>query len=186
MNRRAAVLHDPPVPFHLLLGQPCWAVAAGAGTGSLLSLHFGRKLPRIPPINNPAVTPELRNHEGEAVLFIECRWSVTSKAKALFDTDGDGSAAAMTKAAKRLAGASVRQVNVEIPPRAFSLHFDNGLTLGVTADDPDPEDPHDNYTFAAQGRSFVIGQDLRLRVEPRRGVNGRRVARGRVKLSRQR
>lgn len=165
------VFHDPLPPFQMLLSQPCWGIAAGAGTGSIVSLHFGRKLPRVRPVDNPALDPVLRTHQGEAILFIECRWIIVSNEKVRFDSERDQSAnGTMNRALHRLLGTFVRYLRVSMPIDEVSIEFDNGDVLTLHTDRPEADDPHDNFTLSYGDSSFIIGPDLGLRIEPRKGV----------------
>lgn len=155
----------------MLLSQPCWGIAAGSGNGWVVSLHFGRKLPRPRPVDNPHLDPDLRTHQGEAILFIECRWSIVSDGKVRFESDRDEFAnGTMNRALKRLLGACVKHLRVSMPIDAVSIEFDNGNILTLHADRADADDPHDNFTLSYGDSSFIIGPDLGLRIEPRKGV----------------
>ncbi|MDR2874481.1 MAG: hypothetical protein LBV44_00930 [Methylobacillus sp.] len=58
-----------------LEGKVCWSVIAGRGTGSHVSMHFGKKIPMSRPLKNTKLTEEERNFEGEFGLFIQmCSW----------------------------------------------------------------------------------------------------------------
>jgi len=168
---KKTVFHDPLPPLQVLLWQQCWAAAAGAGTGAIVSFHFGRKLPRPKPLDNPAVGADLRTHQGEAILFIECRWSVTSKNGVSFDSDEDRKFnGRVARAIKNVVGSAVLQIRATMPPSEIVVSFDNGSTLELHADPADPDDPHDNFSLSFGDTSYVIGPDLGLRLEPRRGI----------------
>ena len=47
-----------------LVGEECWGVVGGAGTGSVISLAFGKQFPRNIPLKNPYVTEVVRNYES--------------------------------------------------------------------------------------------------------------------------
>lgn len=66
-----------------LIGQPCWSVIAGRGTGSVISLHFGNKLPLQQPIKNSYLSEEQRKYEGELILFIQCVWRIDSEVEVI-------------------------------------------------------------------------------------------------------
>lgn len=171
MTLKAKVFHDPLPPFQVVLAQVCWAFAAGRGTGAQVSLHFGRKLPRLKPVDNPRLQEDLRTHEGEAIVFIECRWSIRRKGRTLFDSESDiDMARRMLDALEQLREATVIEVAAKLPPTSVSLMFDNGSELALHSDMPDLHDPHDNFSLSFGESTFVIGPDLGLRVEARRGL----------------
>jgi hypothetical protein len=37
----------------ILPGKTCWSFIGGSGTGSMVSLDFGEKVPRKKPVGNP-------------------------------------------------------------------------------------------------------------------------------------
>jgi hypothetical protein len=128
-------------------------------------------LPRSRAIDNPEINTELRTHVGEAILFVECKWSVSVRGRSLFNSETDeDSTEKMEKALDRLAGASVREVEVTMPPKRIALSFDNGAILTIEADEQRVDDLHDNFTLSFGNLSFAIGPDLGLRVLPRKGV----------------
>jgi hypothetical protein len=57
-----------------LLGQVCWAVAAGKGTGSVVNFHLGHKIPRQRPIPNPHLHKDLQLNKGEFGIMVYCAW----------------------------------------------------------------------------------------------------------------
>jgi len=171
MTNPQTVAHDPLLPWQWLLQQPCWGVAAGSGTGSQASLHFGRKLRRARELENPTLEPDMRLYQGEVTLFVECKWSIHKERKVLFDSDRyQGPDEQMVQALRRLRGASVDQISLFVPPSALSIQFNNGILLNIEAEKQRGEDPHDNYSLLVPDRSYIIGPDLRLRIESRRGV----------------
>lgn len=162
--------HDPFAPWRWLIGRACWGVAAGRGTGTQASLHFGRKVRRIRELDNPKLQPDLRAHEGEVILFIECKWSMRTGDRLLFDSDVDIDDARMAQTLQRLVGRSVSEIKPSFPPKELSLLFGDDIRLDVQADRPSRTDPHDNYTLIAPHHCYIIGPDLRLRVQARQGV----------------
>ena len=165
------VTNDPLVPWQWLHRQTCWGVAAGSGTGSQVSLHFGRKLRRARELRNPTLETDLRLYQGEVILFIECRWSLASHSKLLIDSETfEGPDDRMVRELRRLVGAVVDQISISLPPSTLSIHFGNGDRLSVEAVRQRGEDRHDNYSLLVPDRSYIIGPDLRLQIQPRRGV----------------
>src|SRR5215470_15713937 len=57
-----------------LVGQLCWGVSAGAGTGSIVDLKIGRKILRKTPVRNPHLSRLQRKYDSEYAIFIECAW----------------------------------------------------------------------------------------------------------------
>jgi hypothetical protein len=57
-----------------LVGNPCWGIVAGLGTGSHISLAFGQKHPRRRVLTNPHLTEDQQRSEGEYILYVTCAW----------------------------------------------------------------------------------------------------------------
>jgi hypothetical protein len=170
MSETATVTHDPFAPWRWLIDRSCRGVASGRGTGTQASLHFGRKVRRIRELDNPKLQPDLRAYEGEVILFIECKWSMRIGDRLLFDSDADVDDTRMAQSLRRLIGQSVNEIRPSFPPRELSLLFGDDIRLDVRADRPSKSDPHDNYTLIVPHQCYVIGTDLRLRIQARRGV----------------
>jgi hypothetical protein len=59
-----------------LLGEECWAIIAGSGTGSVILLDLGAKLRREVPLRNDALSDEERNFEAPYSVHIWSSWRV--------------------------------------------------------------------------------------------------------------
>jgi hypothetical protein len=160
---RFDVLSAPPVQN--LIGVTLWGIAAGEGTGPLVTLHFGDKLPRLRPLDNPTLAPDLRTHEGEFVLFIKCRWTIEHNKHKLAD---DGSSprpgGAMQRALRRLLNRPVKEVNFRT--KAVSVEFTGHLGLHIY-----PQTQTNglgNYSFSTPEQRFAVTDDLHVDMKARR------------------
>jgi hypothetical protein len=54
-----------------LRGKECWGFIGGPGTGSMITLDFGDKIPRKKAVSNPTLSSEQQKFQGEVVLFIQ-------------------------------------------------------------------------------------------------------------------
>src|SRR5579863_4372902 len=58
-----------------LEGLHCWGITAGEGTGSHVSLDFGKKVERAKPLRNRHLTEAVRKFTGEFGIFVQgCAW----------------------------------------------------------------------------------------------------------------
>ena len=163
-------LSDPELPVHWLIGRRCWGVAAGAKTGSMFSLHLGEKVRRKRPLDNPALLDPLRTHEGEVILFVECRWSLTYKKKRLCTSASNNHAdGEMVVGLRRLVGARVTNLTLSIPSNDLALHLTKDLTLSISAR-LGRTGGSDNYSLATPLGDYIVGPDLHVRFEPRKGA----------------
>lgn len=64
-----------------LIDEPCWAIIAGKGTGSVILLETGPKVPLDPPSNNDQLTEEERNFESWYSVHSWCSWRIESSCR---------------------------------------------------------------------------------------------------------
>jgi len=152
--------------FGQLLSKPCWGIAAGAGTGTNFTMHFGKKVRRAVRVDNSSLNPDLQKNEGEMILFVECDWVVRSRGRMLFDSKKISRDDRMVNALKSLIGQKVDSFAGLVPLNSMTIIFHNRATLSMRTSRPDPIDPHDNLTLFVGDRSYTVASDLSLREEP--------------------
>ncbi len=116
-----------------LIGQSCWATIAGAGTGSVVSLYFGDKIPRKKRLTNPHLSPEAQGFDGEYVLFIEeSAWRIESSEQVLCSSlssnDNEGP---MLSSLHLLQGKRVLDLTLRTPSLDLAVAFEGGLMLSI-------------------------------------------------------
>jgi hypothetical protein len=158
-----------------LVGQLCWGIIAGAGTGSIISLQLGRQIPRQLHSRNPTLSRLQKKYESEYTLFIECAWRLESNSKVICGCWDDNSKnGEMIAGLKRLTGSTVTSVNVKKPTWDLDLMFSNGLVLRVFCDSVNLADLNDNYSVFLPEGIFVVGTRSKLWKEQRESAdNGR-------------
>lgn len=154
--------------FHELVGLECWAFVAGRGTGSVVSLDFGEKIRLARPIDNPHLSEELQQFEGEYKLLIEdCAWRIEDEEEVLgcsvSSNEPDG---AMIQALSQLINKRVVLVTLKYPSFDFSLLFEQGVSLhsfcfSNTVDDLD------NYTLFTRDCAWTVGDNGECTIESR-------------------
>lgn len=143
--------------FNMLVGQPCWGVIAGSGTGSVISLAFGLKTPRHIPLPNPHLTDELRHHEGEFSLFVLCAWRLQSSEQVICSSTSSNAAnGTMRKGLRRLVGDTVSTVALGYPAFDLTVCFASGLSLLVFCDISRDEDEMDNYDYFVRDEVITV------------------------------
>ena len=151
-----------------LKGQVCWGFVAGAGTGSLLSLSLGGRVPRKAPARNPHLTDEQRMFDGELGLFVECVWRLDSASEVVCGAWDDNSAdGPMLVGLRRLVGRAVTAVRTEGPAFDLRVDFGDSLTLRVFSDAVNRAEARDNYSLLVPGAVYTVGTRGALRKEPR-------------------
>lgn len=95
--------------FRGIIGQTCWSVSAGPGTGSMVALYIGEKIRRARPHKNPALSPDQREFDAEFDVFIkDAAWQVTHGDEIICTSDDSNDfGGLMLSGLKRLVGRSV-------------------------------------------------------------------------------
>ena len=61
-----------------IVGEECWGVVGGEGTGSVILLHIGERTLRRRPIPNPHLADLVRRYDSAYTLKIESAWRIES------------------------------------------------------------------------------------------------------------
>ncbi len=151
-----------------LVGRSCWGFAAGSGTGSVVSLQIGEKVPHKLQLTNRHISEDLRRFSGEFVILIECVWRLDSKSKivtgAWDDNRRDGP---MLKGLDRIVGRKIERIEIVEPGLDLNLWFENGLVLRVFCDQINEIDATDNYSVFTPALIYCVGERSGLRPEGR-------------------
>lgn len=143
--------------LNALSGKLCWAVTGGKGTGSIITLDFGNKIPRKIPLQNQHISIEKQKFNAETSLVIYCAWRVDSAEYVLCgsndSTEEDG---VMLQGLKKIVGTHVQAVTVTFPGYDLSIEFNNGLTLHLFCTMMDAEVDGDNYVLFEDGYAFGV------------------------------
>lgn len=129
-----------------LVGTPCIGFAAGSGTGSVIDLVFGKKIPRQKPIDNPFLSKVLRDNKGEYSLLIECVWRLETNKKVICGAWDDNSQnGPMLKGLQKIVDHNVDFIHLSKPGLDLQIGFDNGFVLRIFCDSTNSVDKNDNY-----------------------------------------
>lgn len=151
-----------------LIGKECWGVVAGSGTGTVVSFQIGSKLARDKPIDNPQLSEDVRNYEGEYCLFIECVWRLESKEEVMCGAWDDNSAdGKMLQGLNMLVGKRVTDLSWVEPAWDLAITFSNNLQLKVFCDQVNEEDQIDNYMVFTPTDILTVGTKSVLEFEQR-------------------
>jgi hypothetical protein len=147
-----------------LVGQRCWSLVAGPGTGSHLAMDFGGKVEREVPLSNPHLTEDQRRYAGEFALFITCTWRLDRDAVITGSDDSNALADGMLTGLQQLVDREAAAVDCD--PIAYDLmvYFEDAFRLTLFCDQIDSGD---NYALFTPEGTFVIETMSKLTVEPR-------------------
>jgi hypothetical protein len=150
-----------------LVDKECWLITAGKGTGAVIALHFGKRVPRERWITNPTLRPEARQFEGEFVLQIECPWRIDAAAEVVTSWSDDNSIdGPMLSGLERLQGQRVLECRLREPANDLAITFTNGLCLRTFADQG-AASRADNYMLMLPHSVLVNGPGYRIFQEAR-------------------
>ncbi|PQO40134.1 hypothetical protein [Blastopirellula marina] len=158
-----------PNALAFLVGQPCWGIVGGAGTGSMISLRLGQKIPRDVPLTNDKLSREIRENDAEfeACLFC-CSWRLVSPAAivcsgAWSSNEPDGP---MLAGLAQLQQQKISEIKLTPETLDLSLTFENGLRLDVFNDYPAESPDHTAFWIETPNSRFLI-TGFRFDVETR-------------------
>ncbi len=149
-----------------LLGQRCWHLSAGKGTGASFTLALGRRMRRSVPLKNPNQPRIYRENEGEFCVFVLCSWRLEGPRAALSSSDHESDEVAADLG--RLVGQ--RLVGAKLIPPAWDLRlkFSRGLTLAIFCDHVDTRSSaQDNWSLEFDEKILSVGPGYAWRIEDR-------------------
>jgi hypothetical protein len=155
----------------LLVGQPCWGVLAGAGTGSHFDLQLGAMISRVTPRRNSTLAPRVRDHDPDLSLFVTCSWRIDSPDSVVGGCwEGNGPAGSMLGSLHSLVDQTIAAASATGPARDLEVCFSNGHVLRVFCDQTDELEPADNYSIGTAGWISTVGCRGSLSSEYRKPV----------------
>lgn len=164
--------------LHALNGLECWSITAGIGTGTVLLMSFGKRIPQKKPIDNSCLTEEQRNFEGEYKLFVTSFWRIDSLSEVvrgcLDESEGYEVGGPTLSALDRITNQIVTQVVCDEPSLDLKIKFENGLWLNVFCLEPHNEDSDrytENYHLADLTHTYCVLHGSLLEIEPRDHVH---------------
>ena len=135
-----------------MVGQPCWGIVAGRG--AIIGLHIGARLRREVPANNPLLSADLREHDGEYGLMVSCAWRLDGPGEVVC---GSGDPAEPLRAGlDRITGRTITAVRLAEPALDLVVAFGD-LTLTVFCDGTDAGADRDNYLVFAPTGAHGVG-----------------------------
>jgi hypothetical protein len=149
-----------------LVGERCWSVINGEGSGSLVSTAFGKKLLRKLPLRNASLSDEQRNFEGEFELYVECAWRLESKEEVLCtSTSSNHRGGLRDKSLRNLIGRTVTDAVCTYPGGDLAITFDDSLALRIFVDQANEVDEFCNYTFATKDLLVTNAAKAEIKVQ---------------------
>jgi hypothetical protein len=150
------------------MNKKCWEIVGGKGTGTIISLHFGKKIPLSIPVKNKHLSEDLQHYDGEIILFINCIWRIESDTEVLLGCwEDDYNDPLLGDDLRSLIGQSIESINIFSPAWDLAIHFSNSKTLRIFCDQTSIEEETDNYSLFMPELIFIVGPKGKLRTEER-------------------
>ena len=145
-----------------LVGEECWGVVGGVGTGSIIRLSIGKKFLRDRPVENSHIGNEERMYSASLGFMISCPWRIENEFEVFCGSHHTNESHGPYKDGfNQIRGQKIIQIICENPSFDLSLKFENAVVLkihcssiGVDADEC--------YSFRSSRGWFEIGFDGRI------------------------
>jgi hypothetical protein len=148
------------ISLRALLGVECWGWMAGSGTGSMATIHFGRKIKRSKPVESKSLRDALKFYTGEYCLYLEeCEWKIIADSVVLGSSaSSNNREGKMLRALESLVGRRVTDLEFETDSKDFVLHFDGGCRMKIFCH-THSEETFDNYSFFVSDKIYTVTSD---------------------------
>jgi len=150
-----------------LRGKECWNFGGGPGTGSMMTLDFGKKA--LWPVNSikTGLTPAKQRFRGEISVYVQfAAWRLESKSAVVCSsTSSNHEGGPMQTGMAQVVGRRVQTVELSHPGLDLTIEFEGGLWLRVFCDQTNTEDESDNYSVHLQDRVYSVGIFSRVECE---------------------
>jgi hypothetical protein len=154
--RNTAQHRDVEAVLERIVGEECWAIIAGPGTGSVILLDLGAKLPRDVELKNPHLSEDERKFEAPYSMHIWCSWRVEVEGRVV------GSAIALPEEGwwersglAHVKGHHLTSFELSTPIPDLRLQFGEA-TLSMFADTLSEDDNDFAFTVRTRDGTYVV------------------------------
>lgn len=153
---RPATVDELRAALEGLVGLPCWSVVAGPGTGSVVSMKLGARIPRDRPLTNPYLTADERAFSSEHGLFVNSDWRLDNGFDVLCSSQSSNEAGGpMVSGLAALIGRSVTEFELRAPVHDLTVWFGDDRRFSIFCDlTPDASE---DYVVFVPGGSVSAG-----------------------------
>lgn len=161
MDLREAFLRD----LSAMVGEECWGVVGGDGTGSVIALSIGAQKRREKPVNNPHLSELLRQYESAYSMLLWCPWRIDSDSKVVSGSHmSNANDGPMVTGTRSICGQRITAVNCSYPAFDLRLDFGNRHALVIHCSAFGNED-EECYTFGTPLGHYRVSLDGELSFE---------------------
>lgn len=116
-------------------GNLCWAVIGGAGSGSVVSLRFGKQVRFKRPLRNASLSLEERIFDGERSLIVYCAWRITFEGRIVCSAQSINDNGELNlEGASAVKNDTVQRVTLSGKQNDLEIGFKRGATLSLFCD----------------------------------------------------
>jgi hypothetical protein len=154
--RSTASHNDIEAILERIVGEECWAIIAGPGTGTVILLDLGAKLPRVEEVDNPNLSEDECKFEAPYSIQVWCAWRVEVAGRVV------GSAVALPETGwwersglAQVRGRRLTSFELSMPIPDLRLHFGD-VTLSMFADTLSEDDRDCAFTVRTSDDVYVV------------------------------
>lgn len=145
-----------------MVGKPLWGMVTSGAGGSILSLHIGEKVPSDLISRNMMLQLELRTHEGEYKLLVECDWRIERVERVIATYRDDVTPGGlMHRTANSLVGNDISRIELRRPGHDLRIWFSDGALLSVFPSSTPMTERDDYVLFVPREVIVVRATDVR-------------------------
>lgn len=149
-----------------MVGQECWDVIGGAGTGSIISLRIGGYILFDKQLNTPHLSEAARQYDSIYALMILCPWRIDSPSAVLSASYMPNSnAGPMVNGFSAIRGQCIKALHCTGPAFDLRLEFENQNSLLIQCGGFD-QDYEECYTFTNPDGHYTVSLNGNLTFEP--------------------
>jgi hypothetical protein len=158
-----------PEVLNRLAGLEAWSTFAVRGSGSHVSIHCGRRVPRARSLSNPSISEEARAHEGEWILFIQnAPWRLANAERVVCSWNSSNAPGGeMIAGLKQVEGRRIISARTRPPSHDLFIDFGGGWELVIFCERMDAEEHGDSYTLLGPGVAVTVGERGHIQWEER-------------------
>jgi hypothetical protein len=145
MSLRDALLRD----LSALVGEECWGVVCGEGSGSVLGLRMGVRTLKRKPANNPHLSELVRLYDSAYSMLIWRSWRIDAESEVVAGSHmSNANDGPMVSGSQTICGQRITAVNCSTPAFDLRLDFENkhSLVIHCSAIGRDYEDCYSSGT----------------------------------------